>query len=128
MERARELLNTRVTALVSESYERAYRGVVLTQQVVELEEVLHFKMLMREGKEGWEEECKHLREMWSRRLRGVQVYLLYLSNVFSYRQNVFSYRCYVFSIGVHAPARDVVHAPPRRAGTYSQSRKCVLYR
>ena len=72
MERARELLNTRVTALVSESYERAYRGVVLTQQVVELEEVLNYKMLMREGKEGWEEDCKHLQAMWSNRLRGVQ--------------------------------------------------------
>jgi len=72
MERARELLNTRVTALVSESYERAYRAVVLTQQVVELEEVLTYKMLMRQGKEGWEEECFHLRSMWTKRLRGVQ--------------------------------------------------------
>ena len=72
MERARELLNTRVTALVSESYERAYRAVVLTQQVVELEEVLQYKMIVREGKEGWQESCEHLRAMWTRRLRGVQ--------------------------------------------------------
>ena len=48
MQCARELLNTRVSALVSESYPRAYRAVVLTQQVVELEEVLAYKMLERQ--------------------------------------------------------------------------------
>ena len=72
MQCARELLNTRVSALVSESYPRAYRAVVLTQQVVELEEVLVYKMLERQGREGWEEECAHLRSMWTQRLRGVQ--------------------------------------------------------
>ena len=72
MTHARELLNTRVTALVSESYARAYNAVALTQQVVELEEVLDYKMLVRQGKEGWQEECCHLRGMWRKRLMGLQ--------------------------------------------------------
>ena len=65
----------RASTQVSESYERAYRAVVLTQQVVELEEVLSYKMLAREGKEGWQSECYHLRAMWTKRLRGVQAYI-----------------------------------------------------
>jgi FKBP12-rapamycin complex-associated protein len=37
--KVRALLDTQVGALVGESYERAYKGVVEAQQVAELEEV-----------------------------------------------------------------------------------------
>jgi hypothetical protein len=53
-------------------------------QVVELEEVLSYKMLAREGKEGWQSECNHLRTMWTKRLRGVQAYIYMYRRMLTY--------------------------------------------
>eukprot|EP00959_Pyramimonas_sp_CCMP1952_P349878 7330669-Pyramimonas_sp.AAC.1 len=45
VERARRLLGTELTALVGESYERAYGAMVRVQQLTELEEVITYGLL-----------------------------------------------------------------------------------
>lgn len=43
IDRACELLDTNLTALVGESYGRAYSSIVRLQQLMELNEVIHYK-------------------------------------------------------------------------------------
>lgn len=64
--RAREALDPELTALVGESYTRAYRSLVKVQQLTELEEVIKYKTTDREQtREG-------IKAMWTNRLNGCQ--------------------------------------------------------
>ena len=66
IERTRESLDSELSALVSESYPRAYRVLVQVQQLGELEEVMEWKRC------GDSERRGLIREMWSKRLHGCQ--------------------------------------------------------
>lgn len=65
IEIARRLLDTKLAALVGESYDRAYKAIVNTQQLVELEEVIDFKTN--------KDSRERIQTMWTRRLRGCQM-------------------------------------------------------
>ena len=58
---ARELLDTELTALSGESYQRAYGAMVSVQMLAELEEVIQYKL--------WPERRTHIRKMWWQRLQ-----------------------------------------------------------
>ncbi|KAH3759091.1 protein kinase [Pelomyxa schiedti] len=62
--RTRTLLDTKLTALLGESYDRAYSTVVLVQQLSELEEVIEYK------KTNSAERKNMIRSTWERRLKG----------------------------------------------------------
>jgi hypothetical protein len=62
---ARDLLDTELTALSGESYQRAYGAMVLVQMLAELEEVIQYKILP--------ERRAPIRKMWWQRL---QVFIL----------------------------------------------------
>jgi FKBP12-rapamycin complex-associated protein len=70
LDMARDLMYTEVSALVGESYERAYKSVVKAQQVAELEEVIMYRQSY-ERADGVEHR-EHLRQMWGERLKGIQ--------------------------------------------------------
>ncbi|AOW06792.1 armadillo-type protein [Yarrowia lipolytica] len=65
--RARDLLATELTALISESYNRAYGVVVRFQMLAELEEIIVYKGLGRNS-----EEQAAMRATWMKRLKGCQ--------------------------------------------------------
>lgn len=74
-ERARELLGADMSALVGESYERAYADMVRVQQLTELEEILVVKAAERATarySEFSQEVREHTRGIWKGRLQGVQ--------------------------------------------------------
>ena len=77
IDRARSLLDAELTALVSESYSRAYRMMVTLQQLAELEEVL----LLRRAPQ--QTSLPHLLGIWRQRLhsceRNVEVWQELLS-------------------------------------------------
>ena len=58
---ARELLDTELTALSGESYQRAYGAMVSVQMLAELEEVIQYKV--------WPERRVAIRKMWWQRLQ-----------------------------------------------------------
>lgn len=62
---ARQALDTELTALFSESYQRAYASLVQVQQLSELEEVISFK-------QGDSDQRTLLKRIWSQRLKGCQ--------------------------------------------------------
>lgn len=62
---ARQALDTELTALFSESYQRAYASLVQVQQLSELEEVITFK-------QGDADQRILLKRIWSQRLKGCQ--------------------------------------------------------
>ena len=62
IELTRELLDTEVTALSLESYQRAYPVVVCVQMLAELEEVIEYKLRP--------ERRPVIKEMWWNRLKG----------------------------------------------------------
>lgn len=64
---ARDLLVTEMSALVNESYNRAYGVVVRTQMVAELEEVIQYKKLPQGS-----EKRAMMRKTWNKRLLGCQ--------------------------------------------------------
>lgn len=64
---ARDLLATELTALVSESYNRAYGVVVRVQMLAELEEIITYKTLPNDS-----EKSKTMRDTWTKRLKGCQ--------------------------------------------------------
>ena len=64
---ARVLLDPRLSALVGESYDRAYPMAVTAQQLVELEEIVDFH---RKGRPL--ERRQTLKQLWVDRLDGVQ--------------------------------------------------------
>lgn len=65
--KARDLLATEVTALVSESYNRAYGVVVRVQMLAELEEIIKYKCLPQNS-----EKRGHFIDTWNKRLLGCQ--------------------------------------------------------
>ncbi|CAI5758005.1 unnamed protein product [Candida verbasci] len=65
--KARDLLVTEVTALVSESYNRAYGVVVRVQMLAELEEIIKYKCLPQNS-----EKRVTMRKTWNTRLLGCQ--------------------------------------------------------
>eukprot|EP01125_Pyxidicula_operculata_P010120 TRINITY_DN3337_c0_g1_i2.p1 TRINITY_DN3337_c0_g1~~TRINITY_DN3337_c0_g1_i2.p1 ORF type:complete len:2473 (-),score=614.63 TRINITY_DN3337_c0_g1_i2:487-6948(-) len=68
---ARDLLDTELTALVGESYQRAYNHLITVQQLAEMEEIIELKKL-KPDEEGLERR-KVLMGMWRERLEGCQV-------------------------------------------------------
>ena len=58
---ARDLLDTELTALSGESYQRAYGAMVSVQMLAELEEVIQYKILP--------ERRSPIRKMWWQRLQ-----------------------------------------------------------
>lgn len=64
---ARDQLITELTALVSESYNRAYGVVVRVQMLSELEEIITYKLLPSDS-----EERATMRRTWMKRLKGCQ--------------------------------------------------------
>lgn len=58
---ARDLLDTELTALSGESYQRAYGAMVSVQMLAELEEVIQYKILA--------ERRPAIRKMWWKRLQ-----------------------------------------------------------
>lgn len=65
--KARDLLATEVTALVSESYNRAYGVIVRVQMLAELEEIIKYKCLPQGS-----ETRIHIIDTWNKRLLGCQ--------------------------------------------------------
>lgn len=60
----RDLLDTELTAMAGESYERAYGAMVCVQMLAELEEVIQYKLIP--------ERRATIRDMWWKRLQGGQ--------------------------------------------------------
>ncbi|OXA52223.1 Serine/threonine-protein kinase mTOR [Folsomia candida] len=59
---ARDILDTELTAMASESYQRAYNTMVIVQMLAELEEVIQFKVVP--------ERREDIKLMWWERLKG----------------------------------------------------------
>lgn len=68
IQRARDQLIPELTALVSESYNRAYGVIVRVQMLAELEEIMRYKMLPESARD----ERANLRRTWEKRLMGCQ--------------------------------------------------------
>ncbi|KAJ5094952.1 Serine/threonine-protein kinase tor2 [Penicillium argentinense] len=67
IEKARNGLNTELSALLGESYNRAYDVVVRVQMLAELEEIITYKQHV-----GDPEKQEAMRQTWNQRLRGCQ--------------------------------------------------------
>lgn len=65
--KARDLLDTELTALVGESYNRAYSVVVRIHMLAELEEIITYKQLFDQP-----ERQATIRKTWMKRLKGCQ--------------------------------------------------------
>ncbi|CAG5108662.1 Similar to Mtor: Serine/threonine-protein kinase mTOR (Rattus norvegicus), partial [Cotesia congregata] len=64
IDNARDLLDTELTAMAGESYQRAYNAMVEVQKLAELEEVIQFKLVP--------ERRATIKSMWWERLQGGQ--------------------------------------------------------
>ncbi|XP_054720357.1 serine/threonine-protein kinase mTOR-like [Uloborus diversus] len=64
IDKARDVLDTELTALAGESYSRAYNAMVLVQMMSELEEVIQFKLIP--------ERRDAIKQKWWDRLQGCQ--------------------------------------------------------
>ncbi|VDK70997.1 unnamed protein product [Anisakis simplex] len=62
VDKVRDMSDAELTAMASESYERAYGAMTLVQQLTELEEAIEYKM--------WPERRTRIGVVWSRRLQG----------------------------------------------------------
>ena len=82
IERTRELLDSELSALVSESYPRAYRVLVQVQQLGELEEVIMYKTTPDKERRGM------IIDMWAKRLKGCQEDVDVWSSLLSVRSMV----------------------------------------
>ena len=67
IEKAREGLDTELSALLGESYTRAYEVVIRVQMLAELEEIITYKK-----SEGNLDKQKTMRETWTKRLKGCE--------------------------------------------------------
>jgi len=85
---ARDILDTELTAMSSESYQRAYNSMVTVQILAELEEVIQYKLVP--------EKRERIKQMWWERLKGCQ-------RVVEDWQNILQVRSIVIS-----PQEDVV--------------------
>lgn len=65
--RARDGVNSEITATIGESYNRAYNVVVRTQMLAELEEIITYKQSV-----GNADKLESLRGLWNKRLLGCQ--------------------------------------------------------
>ncbi|KAF4675377.1 phosphatidylinositol kinase- protein kinase tor1 [Perkinsus chesapeaki] len=65
--KSRDSLDGELTALIGESYTRAYRCLIKVQQLTELEEIIKYKQLEDTGDN---QGCSMMRDMWTRRLMG----------------------------------------------------------
>ncbi|KAK1024196.1 phosphatidylinositol kinase- protein kinase tor1, partial [Friedmanniomyces endolithicus] len=65
--KAREGLDTELSALLGESYTRAYSVIVRVQMLAELEEIITYKRHASDA-----EKQERMRETWSKRLKGCQ--------------------------------------------------------
>ena len=74
---ARDLLDTELTALSGESYQRAYGAMVSVQMLAELEEVIQYKILP--------ERRSPIRKMWWQRL---QVFIAIMRFWLFYSKNI----------------------------------------
>ncbi|KAI9225912.1 MAG: phosphatidylinositol kinase Tor2 [Piptocephalis tieghemiana] len=82
VDNTRDLLDTELTALVAESYSRAYSVVVRVQMLSEIEEVIRYKVAAAtaaaspapgdEAGMAARAVCMGIRRTWARRLRGCQ--------------------------------------------------------
>ncbi|KAH8412631.1 hypothetical protein KR009_003909 [Drosophila setifemur] len=64
IDETRDLLDTELTSMAGESYERAYGAMVCVQMLAELEEVIQYKLIP--------ERREPLKSMWWKRLQGGQ--------------------------------------------------------
>lgn len=64
---ARDLLVTEISALINESYNRAYSVIVRTQIITEFEEIIKYKQLPPNS-----EKKLHYQNLWTKRLLGCQ--------------------------------------------------------
>ncbi|CAD7080067.1 unnamed protein product [Hermetia illucens] len=64
IDETRDLLDTELTAMAGESYERAYGAMVCVQMLSELEEVIQYKLIP--------ERREIIKDMWWKRLQGGQ--------------------------------------------------------
>uniref|UniRef100_A0A915Q5B5 Serine/threonine-protein kinase TOR n=1 Tax=Setaria digitata TaxID=48799 RepID=A0A915Q5B5_9BILA len=62
IEKVRDMCDAELTAMASESYERAYGAMTLVQQLTELEEAIEYKI--------WPDRRIRIAVVWSRRLQG----------------------------------------------------------
>lgn len=62
IDKVRDMFDAELTAMASESYERAYGAMTLVQQLTELEEAIEYKL--------WPERKARIAVVWSRRLQG----------------------------------------------------------
>ncbi|CAG8465028.1 34810_t:CDS:10, partial [Racocetra persica] len=67
IDKTRDLLDTELTALVGESYNRAYSVVVRVQMLAELEEIITYKQFADQP-----ERQATIRKTWMKRLKGCQ--------------------------------------------------------
>src|SRR5437868_15289016 len=67
IEKAREGLDTELSALVGESYNRAYSVIVRVQMLAELEEIITYKQNTNQP-----EKQETMRRTWTKRLKGCQ--------------------------------------------------------
>lgn len=65
--KARDGLDTELSALLGESYTRAYSVIVRVQMLAELEEIITYKQHSKDP-----EKQERMREMWTKRLKGCQ--------------------------------------------------------
>ena len=65
--RARDGLDTELSALLGESYTRAYSVIVRVQMLAELEEIITYKQNSHDA-----EKQERMRQTWTKRLRGCQ--------------------------------------------------------
>ncbi|KAL7994292.1 putative serine/threonine-protein kinase ATM [Plasmopara halstedii] len=72
IDKTRKTLDTKLGALVGESYSRAYRSIVTLQQLSELEEIVTYKKLRAQISKAEEAARykRHLMQMWRDRLSG----------------------------------------------------------
>ena len=76
--RARDGVNSEITATIGESYNRAYNVVVRTQMLAELEEIITYKKGIMDVHQGKgevlhdREKLDGLRTLWNKRLLGCQ--------------------------------------------------------
>ncbi|KAK5135249.1 hypothetical protein LTR08_005499 [Meristemomyces frigidus] len=65
--KARDGLDTELSALLGESYTRAYSVIVRVQMLAELEEIITYKQHANDA-----DKQEHMRETWTKRLKGCQ--------------------------------------------------------
>lgn len=85
IEKARNGLDTELSALLGESYNRAYDVVVRVQMLAELEEIITFKQSV-----GDPDKQQAMRETWNKRLLGCQQNVEVWQRMFKVRQLVTS--------------------------------------